>query len=303
MLNVVSAFDGCSCARLAIMEHGIGVRRYRSFEIDKYAIEVSNNNFIDVEQCGDINNWREHDLSNVDLLIAGFPCQSWSRAGYGKGLEDERGSISLQLVNMFNEMKKLNPSLMFLFENIKMKDEDRKFFDDLFGVKSVAINSTLVSGQVRSRLYWCNWDVRIPEDKGIKLNDLLVNGFSDRDKSYCIDANYHKGGRQINQYLDKSRRQIVFNQEVWYDRPNRIMHYGNGKTIIADDIQKADLKNPQCDGELRWRHLYPIEGERLQGMPDYFTATVSNKQRWKMIGNGFNIPTIVHLLKEGIICQ
>ena len=68
----------------------------------------------------------------------------------------------------------------------------------------------MVSAQNRQRYYWANWEFGQPEDKGIVLADILEDGAVDRDKSYCIDACYYKGGNP-EQYFNKSRRQLVFN--------------------------------------------------------------------------------------------
>lgn len=128
------------------------------------------------------------------------------------------------------------------------------------GVEPVFINSALVSAQNRQRYYWCNWKVEQPEDKGIMLADILENGVVDRDKSYCIDANYHKGGNP-RQYFEKSRRQLVFTD--------------NG-----------------------YRKLTPTECERLQTVPDNYTNHVSNTQRYKMLGNGWTVDVIAHIFKS-----
>ena len=83
---------------------------------------------------------------------------------------------------------------------------------DLFGgqIKPILINSSLLSAQNRQRLYWTNIpNIEQPEDKGIVLRDILEDNFdSERDKSYCIDANYYKGA-SVEQYKKKSRRQLV----------------------------------------------------------------------------------------------
>lgn len=86
--------------------------------------------------------------------------------------------------------------------------------------------------------------------------------FVDRDKSYCIDANYHKGGN-LDQYFNKSRRQLVFEDSTFTN----------------------------------FRKLTPLECERLQTLPGNWTDCVSNTQRYKSIGNGWCIDVIAHILK------
>lgn len=76
--NVLSLFDGISCGRLALEYSGISIENYYSSEIDKYAMAISNKNYPGIMQLGNIRNWRNWDIdfSKIDLLFAGFPCQS-----------------------------------------------------------------------------------------------------------------------------------------------------------------------------------------------------------------------------------
>lgn len=208
-MNILSLFDGISCGRVALDLAGIPVTNYFASEIDKYAIQVSKKNWPDIVQLGDANNWREWQLPRIDILLAGFPCQAWSVAGNQKGLDDPRGKMALVLVEIFEHLKNINPDMIFLFENVRMKKSNLDFMDSLFGVKHIMINSSLVSAQNRVRCYWTNIpNVTQPTDKGILLKDIIESGEVDRDKSYCIDANYFKGG-SLKNYLDKKRKQLA----------------------------------------------------------------------------------------------
>jgi len=123
------------------------------------------------------------------------------------------------------------------------------------------INSALVSAQNRLRMYWTNFEVTQPDDKGVLLKDIIECGHVDRDKSYCIDANYHKGGN-LDQYFNKSRRQLVFEDSTFTN----------------------------------FRKLTPLECERLQTLPGNWTDCVSSTQRYRQIGNGWTIDVIAHIL-------
>ena len=280
-MNVLSLFDGMSGARIALDRAGIKYTNYFTSEVDKYAIQVSEKNYPDNIQLGDVTKWKEWGLNGtkIDLLIAGFPCQSWSFSGKQKGLQDERGQLALVLVDIFKNLKKNNPDMKFLFENVKMKKENVKMLSELFGVDPIEINSSLLSAQNRKRLYWTNIvGLEHPEDKGIMLKDVLECGVVDRDKSYCLDANYYKG-TNIEQYIKKKRRQIVFTK----------------KTTEEDKlIRKEHAMLDEC---YNFRKLTPIECERLQNVPDNYTEGVSNTQRYKALGNGWTIDVIVHILK------
>ena len=207
MLVVLSLFDGISCGKVALERAGIKVKKYYAAEVDKYAIEVSNNNHPDIIRLGDVENWRnwDIDLSSIDLLIAGSPCQGFSVAGKQLAFDDHRSKLFFTFVEILNHIKSLNPDVKFLLENVRMKKDYLAIITEYVGVEPILINSALVSAQNRQRYYWCNWDNDQPEDKGIMLQDiaherevegvLKVNGsFKTKShKSNCIDANYHKG--------------------------------------------------------------------------------------------------------------
>ena len=184
-----------------------------------------------------------------------------------------------------------------------MKEESMRVISKCLGVEPIFINSMLVSAQFRQRYYWCNWDVEQPEDKRILLQDILEDGYTDRDKSYCIDANYFKGGN-LKSYFEKSRRQLVY---------DRCVQIGEADINGHDFLKRVYWKGAKCPtltavcggnqerkvalNDLEWRKLTPIECERLQTLPDNYSAGVSNTQRYKMLGNGWTIDVISHILK------
>ena len=210
---VLSCFDGMSCGRMAMERAGLEVTKYYASEIDKFAVAESTANFPDTIHLGDITKWREWDLdwSSVDLLIGGFPCQSFSFAGNQLAFDDPRGQLFFTFMDILNHIKSLNPDVFYLLENVKMKKEYLNVITEMIGVEPVFINSALLSAQNRQRYYWANWPINIPEDRGILLQDILEDGVVDRDKSHCIDANYYKGGN-LKSYFEKNRRQLVFKQ-------------------------------------------------------------------------------------------
>jgi len=201
----------------------------------------------------------------IDLLLGGSPCQGFSFAGKQLNFFDPKSKLFFDFVKALEELK----PKYFLLENVKMKKEYEDVITQHLGVKPIEINSALVSAQNRVRLYWTNIPgIQQPKDKGILLKDIIIDGEVDRDKSFCIDGNYYKGGN-IKQYFEKHRRQIVFTQNY------------------------------------EFRMLYPIECERLQTLPDNYTAIgvidgkeipISNTQRYKMLGNGWTVDVIAHIL-------
>lgn len=203
-MNVLSLFDGMSCGQIALQRVGIHYDNYFASEIDKYAIKITQKNYPNTVQLGDVNNWINWHLPKIDLLIGGSPCQGFSIAGAGLNFADPRSKLFFKYVDC---LKWYKPK-WFLLENVKMKKEWQDIISDYLEVEPIKINSALVSAQNRERLYWTNIpNITQPKDKGILLKDIIEDGVVDRDKSYCIDANYYKGG-SLKMYLEKSHRQI-----------------------------------------------------------------------------------------------
>lgn len=204
-MNVLSLFDGMSCGRIAFDRAGIPVEKYYASEIDKYAEKISLDNYPDIIRLGDITKWREWDIEQPDIIIGGSPCQGFSFAGKGLNFDDPRSKLFFTFVDILKHYK----PKYFLLENVKMKKEHQKVISQYLGVEPIEINSALVSAQNRKRLYWTNIPgVTQPEDKRILLKDIIESGETDREKSYCIDASYYKGGNE-KQYLEKARRQLI----------------------------------------------------------------------------------------------
>ena len=360
-MNVLSLFDGMSCGRIALERCGIKVENYFASEIDKYAIKVAKANYPDMVHLGDVTQVSRSKIpAQIDLLIGGSPCQGFSFAGKQLNFDDPRSKLFFEYVRLLKELK----PKYFLLENVDLKQEYQDIISSLLGVEPIRINSNLVSAQNRDRLYWTNIPViNPPRNRGVLLKDVLEDGWTDRDKSYCIDANYFKGGN-LKSYFQKNRRQLVFDIEKGdsglilageadlkghgynrrvYDpegkapslcaasggnlepkvllRGARIVNRrldengkrkDNDKSIplksrveVREDEKSNCLSTIYKDSivadidQLQWRKLTPLECERLQTVPENYTAHVSNTQRYRMLGNGWTVDVICHIL-EGI---
>jgi DNA (cytosine-5)-methyltransferase 3A len=334
--NVLSVFDGISVAQLALKRAGITYNKYYAAEIDKNAVSVAMKHFPDTIQLGDVKELTEFRLNklgligNVDLYIGGSPCTSLSCAAGQKesGLEKGQSVLFWEYVRILTIVK----PKFFILENVaSMKKADMDTISKVVGVEPILINSALVSAQSRKRLYWTNIQGIIqPENKGIRLKDILIDGYTERDKLYCITATIKNGCEQ--DYLLKSSRQMVYinpavivsinekgikkviemkplNEpiQIGYINKNRQgekIYHINGKSItltasnagkymIADD-NMLEVTPETMKGRLR--KLYPIECERLQTLPDDYTAGFSNSTRYKMLGNSFTADVMSHIL-------
>lgn len=299
--NVLSLFDGISCGRVALQRAGIEFDTYYSSEIDKYAIQIAQKNHPDTVQLGDILGWREWDLENVDLIIGGSPCQGFSLAGKGLNFEDPRSKLFFEFVDIVNHFR----PKYFMLENVVMRQDIQDAISSLLGVEPIRINSGLVSAQNRVRLYWTNIpNIKQPKDRGIVLRDILeIDGYVDRDKSHCLDANYFKGGN-LKSYFQKHRRQLVFSDDglchvgdadlKGHDAIKRVYH-PDGKSPTLQTSSGGNRESKIATSETTWRKLTPMECERLQTLPDNYTEGVSNTQRYKTLGNGWTVDVISHI--------
>lgn len=265
-MNVLSLFDGISCGQVALERAGIKVDKYFASEIDKHAIQVTQKNYPDTIQLGDVTQVKGKDLPRIDLLIGGSPCQGFSFAGKQLNFIDPRSRLFFEYVRLLNEVK----PKYFLLENVKMKKEYQDVISRYMGAEPIEINSSLVSAQNRKRLYWTNIPcVAQPKDKGIILGDILVEG----------DYTWHE-------------------DEQWAyrnDRPSQPS--GKAYTLRAQAGGKTKGIGAYNSNGTHWRKMTPVECERLQTLPDDYTGGISNAQRHKCIGNCWTVDVIVLFMK------
>ena len=155
---ILSLFDGISAAQQSLKELGVVVDKYYASEIDKYAIKITQKNFPNTIQLGDVCNISVADLGHVDLICAGSPCQDVSFAGKGKGLSGERSGLFFEAIRIIKEARAINSNVKVLIENVRMKQEYMDTMTDALSealgerVTPQLLNSGLVSAQNRHRL-------------------------------------------------------------------------------------------------------------------------------------------------------
>lgn len=311
-MDVISLFDGMSCGQIALERAGLKVNNYYASEIDKHGIKITLKNYPNTRQMGDVSKWVDDDLPWADLLIGGSPCQGFSKAGKGLNFDDPRSKLFFEFVRILKALKAKNKKLKFLLENVNMKKEYQEIITEILGVGPIRINSDLVSAQRRDRLYWTNIEgVTIPENKNILLEQIIDSGEVDKDKAYCLDANYFKGAA-VRQYFCSSRRQIVWVIPEATKKGSIEVTEGQfvDVTFIKSKTRRGRLMLEKsncltastynyCKVTKDWfRMLTPIECERLQTVPENYTDGVSNTQRYKMLGNGWTIDVISHIFKN-----
>lgn len=352
-MNVLSLFDGISCARVALDRAGIEVNAYMASEIDKNAIKVSEKNYPDIIRVGNVVGLEVE--GQIDLLIGGSPCQDLSIAKKErKGLEGNRSGLFWEFVRI---KKECNPQ-WFVLENVaSMPKADRDIITREMGVEPVMFNASLVSAQCRKRLFWTNIPFDLPEDRGILLKDILEAGVDEKfyikkgmtttaqtgrndtkklgyvtDKDHQANRVYDDNGKlpalasvcnsmvkvgyigEGEQYGQGGQAHRVYSTEgktpTMSSGPAliKVGHVGGNMQGNRGYSTEGKATTLSAEGgglaggttlvkqEDRIRKLTPIECERLQGLPDNYTEGVATTNRYKCLGNAFNVDVVAHIL-------
>ena len=266
---VLSLFDGMSCGQIALNKAGIRYRDYFASEIDEPAIKVTQHNYPNTIQIGDITKVKGSDLPKIDLLIGGSPCQSFSNAGKGEGFNGKSG-LFWEYVRVLNEVK----PKYFLLENVKMKKEWKDIISKELGVEPIEINSSLLSAQNRPRLYWTNIpNLEIPKDKNILFEDIINHNYEFKPLTKWFFSKW--GEKQKIDTLKTIKAEKSFCLTT--NKSHSKNYYLNEDRTMARMLERDEV-------------------ERLQTVPNGYTNIVSKTDAHKMLGNGWTVDVIAHIL-------
>ena len=292
-INVLSLFDGMSCGQIALERAGIKVDNYFASEIDKHAIQITQKNYPNTIQLGDVTKIKAKDLPKIDLLCGGSPCQGFSIAGKKLNFDDDRSKLFFEFVRLKNE---LNPKY-FLLENVRMTDDIADVIDDLLGVKRIFIDSRNFTGMIRKRYYWTNIPIAEIPSKNVSIEDLLDNHPFDRDLNFFLDRTKYEPTTSYDGIITINPRDNKGKQTWQRGRVYDVK--GSCPTICASLFDLNITRNHKT-----WRKLTVNECEKLQGVPKNYTSIVSKNERGKMLGNGWTVDVIAHIfsfLKKNIL--
>ena len=298
-MNVLSLFDGMSCGQIALNRAGIKYDKYFASEIDKPAIKVTMANYPNTVQVGSVTEVKSENLPKIDLLIGGSPCQGFSFAGKQLNFNDPRSSLFFEYVRLLHECK----PKYFLLENVKMKKVYQDIISEYLGVEPILINSSLVSAQNRERLYWANFEIRQPTDKGIGLEDII-------ETDEIINPAAIRG-RKLNKATILGRRlndrgvRDDYNKDVPITQCLEVRATNTNKSNCLTTVAKDNVLTTMPIGrhkdafknKLPFRYYTLKEMCRLQTVPENYFNGVSESQAKKMLGNGWTVDVIAHILR------
>jgi len=332
-MKVLSLFDGMSCGQIALNRIGFEVETYYASEVDKHAINEVKANFPNTIHIGDVKNINPEDYKEVDLIIGGSPCQNFSFAGKINGMTSSTNEEILTLkrylelknegfefsgesylfweyVRILKGIQKYNPNVIFLLENVVMVDKWRNVITEVLGVQPVMIDSSLVSAQQRKRLYWTNIiNVEQPKDKNIKLIDILED--KNMSNSSAIRGRYINKATIVGRRLNEEGKREDYNKKIPIVQCLEVREKNSDKSNCLTTVQKDNVLTNLPFGRhldvygnnLPYRFYTLKEMCKLQTVPeDYFKVSSENQAR-RMLGNGWTVDVIVHILNNiNIFC-
>ena len=283
-MNVVSVFDGISCGMVALERVGIPVERYVAYEIEPNAIKISRKNYPQIEHCGDVTTADFTQYRGFDLLIGGSPCQSLSIVqSKTRQHLDGKSKLFFEFVRALEEIK----PRYFLFENVaSMNEESKGVISELLGCEPIFIDSKLFSAQQRPRYYWTNIPVEsvTPPESPLVLEDIMESEVAEKYfySHPLADVDMKKQVCATMIYKNHEIHKRIFNPAF---KCHTLTTCGGGNT------QKKVMDHGRA------RKLTPLEYERLQTLPDNYTAGVSDGARYTAIGNGWTVDVIAYILR------
>lgn len=295
-INVLSLFDGISCGQIAFERAGIKVNNYYAFEIEKNAIAITQYNYPNTIQCGDVfeTDFKDFINKDIDIVIGGSPCQFWSAAKCHTAKhkkELDTSGVGWKLFSKYVEALTILKPKYFLYENNdRIPENIISEINRSLGVSPILIDSALVSAQRRKRNYWTNIpNVDQPKDKGLLFKDVAVMD----DNLIRHDDRISNGFKECANYV-----KYDLSGKGYYSQQDRAYYpYSKAPTIPRC---RTDTKFNYWLGNNTYKKTCVLEIERLQTLPENYTAVpgVAKTRRYEAIGNAWTVDVIAHIFRK-----
>lgn len=302
-MSYMSTFTGCGAFELALEEVFPETECVAWSEIKKSAIttftekfpQYSTLNIGDIEKyCFDVteegrlkpNVDRIKALPDFDMLFGGSSCQDLSvQTSSRSGILGVKSRVFFS----FYIILKIKKPKYFLLENVaSMSKKDKKimtkYVSDAYGkpIEPVMLDSGLLSAQNRKRLYWCNWPIEVPKDRGITFPEIVAYSKSSRYRCKKTGKVFSSPAPDREYYKEERRRKD-----------------GKANTLVTGKgCSGPSTSNYLLDENGNERHLKVSEAEVLQGLPIGHTNCVSEGQAFDLIGNAVSVPAVRYIFEQ-----
>ena len=309
-MNVLSLFDGIGTGILALKNAGIEVDKYFASEIDAKAISIAKKNFPEIIEIGDVNNVRIEELGKIDLIIAGSPCQGFSRNGKHLNFDDERSCLFFKFVEVLEDIKKINPDVKFMLENVRMKKDWQDIITEFLETEPITIDSRIHTAQARERTYWTNIKgIKQPQRTEATIKEIAETRNTEGyilQNGILFDPAISERERELAECVDgaiRIRQATKMGYIIAEEGDGINLQFPTSKTrrgrVIKGKMPTLDCGCNVCyllNGAI---HKITVrEAERLQNLPDGYTDGLSEPEAKKAIGNGWNEKTVRHIFEN-----
>ena len=306
IISVGSVCSGIEAASVALDDKSYNIKWFA--ELAEEPSRILKERYPSIPNYGDmcilpslINN---REIKAPDIICGGTPCQAFSLAGWKKGLNDDRGNLTLKFVDIINENDAIRkehdkPKTVMLWENVEnvLKDKTNAF--GCFLASLLGYNHEIKSKK---------WP-----------SSGVIHGNGRNVAWRVVDAKYFGLPHQRKRLYVLSGGKDFYPENVLFDGfPKPFVDYGEQPLFFDKQGHKIEVFRSYTDclysaygtkwngnaaaynGSLfivqneRLRRLTPLECERLMGFPDNYTVIpkIKRTNQYMAIGNSWAVPVI-----------
>lgn len=305
-MRVLSLFDGIGCAAMALRHAGIDDFEVVAVENDPAPRAVADAHCAADRPAHDVRDIAAaKKVGKVDVLVAGFPCQSFSKNGRRDGLASEGGALYQDMLCWRDICR---PDV-WLFENVPPIGQTGSVLNRAIGAGFRLVNSKAYGAQYRKRAFWCSHDFSPKERRSnIVIEDVIDGGDGAKEYDYTAiiptgkevrfvgvtkyNLNWQVGKRSNFHRLVDGRKIAVSSSEFVVSRMGKI------GSICTNCTQRIPVSPSRC------RKLSVVERARFQHIPDRYVQDVvaagkiSHTRILRAIGNAFDVAVVGDIFRQ-----